>query len=119
LELYASGNFTVMAAAKKCGASHESFFQRRRVDPEFAAQYAAAQSASVDVLEERMLARAYDNRANKGNLTAMFGILRARRPSAWGGNVRVEHSGSLQLAGDFAQAMKEMPSGITAAQTQH
>lgn len=115
LEFYGSG-LSAQAAAKKAGVTHIAIFKLKRRDPDFLAQFLVAQQASVDIMEDRMLARAVDNRANNGHLTAMFGILRARRPDVWRETAKVthEHKGAVELVGAFAQAMQEMPSGIPA-----
>lgn len=119
LELYATGDITAAKAARKCGVTDVAIFKLKQRDDKFAARFLAAQRLSSDVMEDRMLARAINNRANNGHLTAMFGILRARNPAVWGGNSKlsVEHSGNVSLVGAFTDAMKEMPSGVGSSAT--
>lgn len=110
LRYYASG-FSAYVAARKVGVTRTAIFELRRRDAEFAKKYEAAREASLDAMEDNM-----QDMANNGNLTAMFGILRAFRPGRWRENVKVEHSGTVDIPASFAQAMEQMQSAAGKAQ---
>lgn len=114
VELYASGNHTISSAAKALNITRATVFNARRNDPEFAEALEKARESMLDAVEDMIheLGRA-------GNLTALFGVLRAWRPQRWRENVAVSHSGSIDFAGSFAQAMERVASGSQPGTTQH
>lgn len=77
LEYYQTG-MTVRQAAQKIGVSNVAVFNHVRKNEEFRREYEAAMEANTDVLEDGLhhLARA-------GNIAAIFGTLKARRPERW------------------------------------
>lgn len=88
LEHYAKGG-TVAMAARKTGVSSVTVFKHIRNDKVFAAAYNVAQNLNTDELEDllRTLAMA-------GNVAAIFGTLKARRPEKWRDNFKVDHTNS-------------------------
>lgn len=104
-ETYASGT-TVHKAAQAAGVSATAVFYHRRINPDFAKQYEEAQDANTNFLEAHLLRHALET-AVPGNITALFGLLRARRPQVWRENHKVEVSGKVEhsFPAAFAAAM--------------
>lgn len=105
LDAYATGT-SVSTAARKAGTTDVAVYAARRRDPEFAKQYAEAHELNLDCLEDLL-----KKFAIKGNVTALFGCLRAFRPAVW----REQHTMKVEdggFAAAFAEAMtfaKEAP----------
>jgi len=89
--LYARGG-TVPMAAKKCGVTSVTIYEHARTDENFKAMYEAATELNTDDLESLL-----HQMARAGNITALFGTLKARRPERWRDNFKIEHGGSLIL----------------------
>lgn len=77
LRLYAMGA-TEREAARVCGVSPITVRRARRSDPEFDKRYLDAREFNTDEMEDTLRRIAAD-----GHVTAIFGILRARRPEVW------------------------------------
>lgn len=77
LEEYAKG-LTVAQAARKVGVSDITVFNHINKNPDFKRRYQAAMETNTDVLEDSL-----HSIARGGNLTAIFGMLKARRPERW------------------------------------
>jgi hypothetical protein len=105
LRRYAEGG-SVMAHAHALGISHVAIFRLRHRDPEFAEEFLAAQETNTDLLEDH-LARMATTAGTPGNVTALFGTLRARRPNVWRENVKVDHSGSITTTPEQLEAARE------------
>jgi len=80
---YATG-CTIEQAAEAVGVAPVTVHARRRSDPSFAAAFAMSQEYNTDALEDRLA------RMASGNVAALFGTLKARRPGKWGDRSRVE-----------------------------
>lgn len=110
LDKFRSGT-SVAVAARHAGVSDVTVFVTKRRDPEFAKQYAEAFELNLDCLEDTL--RKF---ALAGNVTALFGCLRAFRPAVWreSQTVKVEDGG---FTAAFAQAMTQAqgvtPVGVT------
>lgn len=92
--------------AHALGISHVAIFRLRHRDPEFAEEFLAAQETNTDLLEDH-LARMAVTAGIPGNVTALFGTLRARRPNVWRENVKVDHSGSIGTTPEQLEAARE------------
>ena len=107
LKLFASGH-TAFQAAHAIGTSRTAIFDLRARNPKFEAAYVKARERMLDTLEDSM-----HHMALNGNITAMFGLLRAFRPLRWRENVdvsgKVQHEHTFPAA--FAQAMADVTSG--------
>lgn len=116
LERYAGGG-TVAMCASKIGVSASIVFRTARNDPRFAKALEAARETNTDHVEDGV-----HHLAVAGNLTAMFGILRARRPHVWRDNSTVRVDAGDGFAAAFAAAMNPPPKTEDAggrAATQH
>lgn len=84
LELYSRGG-TVNACAAEVGVSSVTVYAHVRKDEEFAERFRLAQETNTDELEDILhsLARA-------GNIAAIFGTLKARRPERWRDSSKVD-----------------------------
>lgn len=101
LALYATGQFTVVRAAKKVGVSHVTVFNHRESDPEgFGKKFRAAKERMLDKVEDDI-----GMLACGGNLTAMFGLLRAHRSAVWRENVNVQATVQHTFTHAFVAAM--------------
>lgn len=90
LEHYRTG-LTVREAAAVVNISVVTVFNHVRKDEEFAAAYKLAMETNTDVLEDGL-----HTLARNGNIAAIFGTLKARRPERWRDNVNISNSdGSL------------------------
>lgn len=76
---------TVEAAAHEVGVSSVTVFKHVRKNPKFKAKFLKARELSLDVLEDLL-----HQHARSGNITAIFGMLRARRPETWRENHKVD-----------------------------
>lgn len=105
LDLYQTG-VTVAQAAKKVGVSHVAVFNHVRKNEEFRREYEAAMEANTDVLEDSLhhLARA-------GNIAAIFGTLKARRPERW--------KDRMDLSNKDGSILKPLAEAIRRAHTGH
>lgn len=105
LELFATGG-SVRQHAKTVGVSVVTVFNHRRTDADFEAGFKKACETNTDVLEDMLY-----EMACAGNVAALFGTLKARRPERWRenfqANVKVEHS----FPAAFAEAMRSMSYG--------
>lgn len=78
LNLYRLGG-TVVAAANTVGVSHVTVFKHIRDEPDgFGVEFYKAMESNTDFLEDRLLQMAI-----AGNVAALFGTLKARRPEKW------------------------------------
>jgi transposase-like protein len=91
---------TVAMAAKKATVSATQVFWRVRTNEQFAERYAAAMEYNTDHLEEMLQQHAFN-----GNITALFGTLKARRPEKWRDNYRIDHTNSDGSFQAFASGM--------------
>ncbi len=90
LEFYAAGG-TVASCARRVGVSAVCVFNHVRRDESFAAEYHTAMETNTDVLEDGL-----HTLARQGNIAAIFGTLKARRPERWRDRVDVSNQdGSL------------------------
>ena len=106
LRLYAEPGATVRSAAAKIGVSAVAIFKLVRRDEEFAAAYREALELALDNVEDDI-----HTLACQGNLTAMFGLLRARRPSVWRESGQAPRGEGGSFAAAFADAMKRLVDG--------
>jgi hypothetical protein len=76
---------TIEVAARKTGFSARSFFTLRQKDSRFATDVSEAIEAGTDMAEQVLWDIALGRRECKSmaQVTAAFGILRARRPQIW------------------------------------
>lgn len=76
---------SIEAAARAAGANARRFFTLRQNDPVFAEAVAEAMEAGADMAEQRMWDYALGRVEVKSMapVTALFGILKARRPRVW------------------------------------
>ena len=95
LKVYREG-MTIREAANHVGVSFNSVMHQKKNNPRFHALFEKAREQKMDGLEDHLMAMA-EGRA-KGNVLAIFGILRANRPEKWRESAKVEHSGSVGLA---------------------
>ncbi len=84
LELYARGG-TVNACASEVGVSSVTVYSHVRKDEEFAERFRLAQETNTDELEDILLSL-----ARAGNIAAIFGTLKARRPEKWRDSSKVD-----------------------------
>lgn len=77
LAAYEAG-LTVREAAAKVGVSSVCVFNHVRSNEEFARQYHTAMEVNTDALEDGL-----HTLARNGNVAAIFGTLKARRPERW------------------------------------
>lgn len=96
LHYYRTG-MSVRAAAAHVGTTGVTVFNTVRKDEEFAKQYHAAREVNTDGVEDYL-----HTQAGRGNVTAIFGILKARRPSVWRENHQVNLSGEVTVKNEAA-----------------
>jgi AcrR family transcriptional regulator len=111
---YATG-LTVRQAARKTGVSTVTVFKHVRRDEAFAALYRETLELNLDAVEDAI----HDLAVNGRNLTAMFGLLRAKRPTVWRENVNFTGSVEHSFAADFATAMSRMTTHVGSSATTH
>lgn len=109
LQHYSQGG-TVAACARKVGVSKVTVFNHVRTDKEFADRYRLALELNLDSIEDSIT-----QLACKGNLTAMFGVLRAKRPNVWRESYGMKLEAGDGFAAAFAAAMKETLGGCAPA----
>ena len=97
LELYAVGG-TVVGRAAEVGISHVTVFNHIRTDKVFARQFAIARETNTDWYEDHLARMAVEAKV-PGNVLALFGTLKSRRPDKWRDNYKIEHGGSVLLTG--------------------
>ena len=89
--MYYRTGITVREAALKVGVSVVTVFNHVRTNPEFKEDYQLAMESNTDVLEDLL-----HQLARNGNVAALFGTLKARRPERWRDRVDVSNQdGSL------------------------
>jgi hypothetical protein len=93
LRRYSEGG-TVREHANALGVSHVAIFRLKNRDEAFEKRFLEAQETNTDLLEDHLVRMATTAGA-PGNVTALFGALRARRPERWRENFKLEHSGSI------------------------
>jgi hypothetical protein len=73
------------AAGRAAGRSRQGFQGVRQHDETFALEWAAAEEAGVGMIEQQLvaIARGEVEAKNNAQVTAIFGVLRARRPEIW------------------------------------
>lgn len=94
----------VTAAARRCGVTAATVYLRCRADDVFRREFDAAKEIVGDHVEERLFDVAMGD-VRKGNVTALFGWLRANRPHKFRENVKIEHSG--QIGVSSAEALEQ------------
>ena len=99
LELYATG-CTVAAACQQIGISKVTVFNTIRKDPEFAARYGEVMECNTDALEDLLHAM-----ARSGNVAALFGTLKARRPEKYKDRLDLSNKDGT-LIGQLAAAVR-------------
>jgi len=105
LELYRQAATTVAKCAAAVEVSSVTVFTHVRTDPEFGKAYELAKELNTDHVEEMLFEHALDKR-QPGNLVAIFGVLKARRPEKYREVHKFEHAGQLVMvtADALAQA---------------
>lgn len=104
LDLYATG-LTVREAARKVGVSTVTVFKHVNKDAEFKAEYRAAMETNTDVLEDDL-----HTMARNGNVAALFGTLKARRPERWRERMDLSNSDG-SLLKPLAEAIRKLSKG--------
>lgn len=84
LELYKSG-LSVLEACAFVGVSNVTVYNHKRSDPKFCKAFDAAMDDNTDALEDTL-----HQLARKGNVLAIFGSLKARRPAKWRENFKID-----------------------------
>lgn len=107
LEHYQTG-LTVLQAAKKVGTTAVTVFNYVRKDDAFAKQYRRAMEANTDVLEDGL-----HHLARNGNIAAIFGTLKARRPERWRDRVDISNKDG-SLLRPLAEAIKRAHGQVAA-----
>lgn len=105
LEHYASG-LTVEQAAAEVGVSAVTVFNHLRKNPKFRRKYERAMEVNTDLLEDGL-----HHLARKGNIAAIFGTLKARRPERWKDRV--------DLSNKDGSILKPLADAIRRAHTGH
>jgi len=101
---HASG-LTIGQACHEANVSHFAFIKYRRAHPEFEETvWVPATEMFTCTLEERAMQLALV--ADSRNCTMLIFMLKARKPSVYRDNVAIQHSGSVEFAGAFAEAMQ-------------
>jgi hypothetical protein len=93
--LAATGNVTASCAA--AGIGRRTAYDRKDIDPEFAAAWQEALEAGTDELE-----RVARDRALAGSDTLMIFLLKARRPDVYRESMEQRHSGGLTIRLEYA-----------------
>lgn len=81
---------------------------------EFAKRWAAAEELHTEHLEQ--LAVELAGVAGPQSFSNLLSVLKVRKPGVYRDNVKVEHSGSVSFATDFAAAMERVNSGVHTTQ---
>lgn len=100
-------------ALKACGLDYHAYRIRRERDPEFRKREAAAESASLEGVEDALWAA-----ATKGNMMAIMFLLQNRDPERWQdrrgkvthehvGRVEIEAGARLERIGELMEALAE------------
>lgn len=96
------GDSLEQAAREATGkpGSRRSFHRLRQADEKFAVEVADAQDSGIDMLEQRLvdIATGKVEVRNMAQVTACFGVLRARRPAVWRESHRPEQQARRPLA---------------------
>lgn len=95
---------TVNEACHKELVSSVAFHKAKSKSPELQARWALAEQLNTCHLEERALTLALQSDVRSP--TMLIFMLKARRPERYRDNVAVQHSGSVEFAGAFAEAMQ-------------
>ena len=114
IELYSSG-YTSFAAARRVGLSTLTINRYKKKNPEFMARWKEAYDEFTHFLENK--AEEMARSAISTSPVMLIFMLKARKPSVYRDNVKMEHTGSVTFASEFAQAMEKVTSG--ASTTQH
>lgn len=109
LEAYETG-LTVREAAAKVGVSCVCVFNHVRSNEEFAKQYHTAMEVNTDALEDGL-----HTLARNGNVAAIFGTLKARRPERWRDRVDLSNQDG-SLLKPLAEAIKRAHGIVTATE---
>ena len=113
IELYSSG-YTSFAAARRVGLSTLAINRYKKKNPEFMARWQEAYDEFTHFLEGK--AEEMARNAMSTSPVMLIFMLKARKPSVYRDNVKMEHTGSVTFAADFAQAMEKVTSGANATQ---
>lgn len=114
LELYSAG-MPSGQAGEVCGLGYHTIQHYRETDPAFAKAWQKAYDAFTDVLEKRAEHMALECKTTSP--TMLIFMLKARKPSVYRDNVKMEHSGQVTFATEFATAMQRAEvNGVTATQ---
>jgi hypothetical protein len=105
LELMASG-VSALTAAETVGVTYSLVRKVCQSDEEFSAAYDAAMDDSTDFLAHHLYRMATE-KGVPGNVVAVFGLLKARRPEVWRENMKIEHTGSIEHAEKALPAARE------------
>lgn len=113
LKLFALGG-TVQEAARAAGVSALTVHKEKRANADFAKRFQDALELNTDGVEDLLR-----NLAAQGNITAVFGVLRARRPGVWreqkavDANVNVNLAASGELFTQLIDALSRTKPGPT------
>lgn len=99
LDRYQHGG-SVKDTAHEVGISAVTVYNLRREDPEFDREFILAQESNTDALEDKLFQMAVS-----GNVAALFGTLKARRPERWRDNFTVNSKVEHSFPAAFARAM--------------
>lgn len=103
LKKLASGEHTVQSAAEAAGFKRSTIYLQRERSERFAREFERAYKLSMGAVEDRLHGLAI-GRQFTGNITAIFGLLRANMPEKYRENMKV----SLGAEGDFATLLSGM-----------
>lgn len=105
----------VERAARAIGFRSTAIYRRKRNSESFAAKLQKVRQEGVESLVDKMLRFAHGRElpVHNGQLTAMFGVLRAFQPETWRENSKL----SLSAEGDLATFLQGMSSALAAVNT--
>jgi hypothetical protein len=84
---------SVTAASKAIGMTRQAMYARRKLEPDFAADWEDAVEAGTDGLEDEAI-----RRAKTGSDTMLIFMLKGRRPEKFKERVSTELSGKLEVS---------------------
>lgn len=92
ITLYREGA-SIKEAADIVGVCFSTVFTHLRKNEKFKKRFEAAKNIHLNTLEDHLVRMATGNA--KGNVIALFGVLRANRPEKWRESAKLEHTGSV------------------------